>query len=126
MVTGSCLCGAVGFEIEGDLPSANACHCTQCRKQSGHVWASTDVAQSALRLTREDGLCWYRSSENVRRGFCGNCGSFLFWDPATSDEIAVAMGALDTPTGGKLESHIFVAFKGDYYQIDDGLPQNQT
>lgn len=126
MISGSCLCGAVAFEIDGDLPTANVCHCAQCRKQSGHYWASTDIPASALRLTRDDGLRWYRSSAKVRRGFCAICGSFLFWDPLTRDEIAVAMGSLDAPTNGRLESHIFVAFKGDYYDIADGLPQNQT
>ena len=126
MVAGSCLCGAVAFEITGALPPADACHCSQCRKQSGHFWASTDIPRTALRMTREDGLRWYRSSEKVRRGFCSACGSFLFWQPVEGDTIAVAMGALDAPTGGRLEKHIFVADKGDYYDISDGLPQELT
>jgi len=116
----------VTFQIDGTLPPANACHCGQCRKQSGHFWASTDIARSSLHMTRDDGLRWYQSSARVRRGFCRACGSFLFWDPQTKDEIAVAMGSLDVPTDGTLERHIFVGFKGDYYDIDDDLPQNQT
>ncbi|SFN58054.1 GFA family protein [Dokdonella immobilis] len=50
----------------------------------------------------------------------------LFWDPDRSDHdfIAVAMGALDAPTGTRLAKHIFVADKGDYYEIKDGLPQS--
>jgi hypothetical protein len=35
------------------------------------------------------------------------------------------MGAFDTPTSTHLDRHIFVAEKGDYYEIADGLPQNQ-
>lgn len=62
----------------------------------------------------------------MRHGFCGTCGSFLFWDPSASGKIAVAMGALDAPTGGRLDKHIFVASKRDYYEISDGLPQNET
>ena len=68
---------------------------------------------------------WYQSSAKVRRGFCGVCGSSLFWDPIFRDFIGVAMGAFDTPTGTHLEMHIFVAEKGDYYDITDALPQNQ-
>jgi hypothetical protein len=121
--TGSCLCGAVGFEIAGPLPTPNACHCSQCRKQSGHFWASTDVPRAAVTIRGEDGLTWYRSSDKARRGFCSTCGAFLFWEPTDSDAIAVAMGALDQPTDSKLGEHIHVADKGDYYELVDGLPQ---
>lgn len=71
-----------------------------------------------------DNVTWYHSSEAVRRGFCATCGSFLFWDPIRLDVIAVAMGAFDVPTATRLEKHIFVADKGDYYDIADGLPQS--
>ena len=125
MHKGSCLCGAVSFEVSGKLGTPDACHCTQCRKQSGHYWASTDVPRDALTIHGADSLSWFRSSEKVRRGFCSTCGSSLFWDPIGKDKIAIAMGAFDKPTGIKLGIHIFVADKGDYYDIMDGLPQNQ-
>jgi len=125
MITGSCLCGAVSLEIDGALPGASACHCRQCRKQSGHHWASVHILRSALRLTCDEGLRWYQSSEKVRRGFCGTCGAFLFWDPKVEDKISISMGILDAPTGTHLEQHIFVATKGDYYHISDDLPQSQ-
>lgn len=124
MHKGSCLCGAVRFEVNCPLRPPDACHCTQCRKQSGHFWASTDVPRTALTLHGEDKLTWFRSSEKVRRGFCSTCGSALFWDPIQKDIIAIAMGAFDQPTDTRLAMHIFVASKGDYYEIGDGLPQN--
>ena len=123
MHKGSCLCGAVSFEVEGDLPTPDACHCSQCRKQSGHYWASTEVDRSALTIRGEDKIVWYQSSEKIRRGFCSVCGSVLFWDPAHRDWIAIAMGAFEAPTGTRLGKHIFTADKGDYYEIADGLPQ---
>lgn len=123
MHKGSCLCGGVTFELSGDLAPPSVCHCSQCRKQSGHVWASTHVPQTALTLTAQDTLAWYRSSVNAQRGFCGSCGSFLFWRHDGEEEISIAMGAFDTPSGVKLARHIFVADKGDYYALDDGLPQ---
>jgi hypothetical protein len=125
MHTGSCLCGSVTFKIEGDLAVPDACHCTQCRKQSGHFWVSTEVLKTNLTLEGEDNLTWYQASERVRRGFCARCGSFLFWDPIFKEKIGIAMGAFDTPTQTQLGLHIFVADKGDYYEITDGLPQNQ-
>jgi hypothetical protein len=125
MRTGSCLCGAVNFEVTGDLPGPDACHCTQCRKHSGHYFASTDVARAALTIRGEEHVSWFQSSAKVRRGFCKRCGSSLFWDPIFKDRIGIAMGAFDSPTGTRLAIHIFVADKGDYYDIADGLPQNQ-
>ena len=73
----------------------------------------------------EEHVRWYQASAKVRRGFCGTCGSFLFWDPPARASIAIAMGAFDGPTGTSLGHHIFVADQGDYYTIADGLPQNQ-
>lgn len=125
MHKGSCLCGAVSFEVAGELPAPDACHCSMCRKQSGHFWASTDVAREALTLHGEDKLTWFQASEKVRRGFCSVCGAFLFWDPPARSRIAIAMGAFDKPTETLLAKHIFTADKGDYYEIADGLPQNE-
>lgn len=124
MHTGSCLCGAVKFQVEGELKPPDGCHCIQCRKTSGHYWASTDVPRQALKVEGEFNVAWYRSSEKVQRGFCSTCGASLFWDPIHKDFIGVAMGAFDAPTNAKLAIHIYVADKGDYYDIKDGLPQN--
>jgi len=123
MKKGSCLCGGVSFVVTGDLAAPDACHCVQCRKQSGHYFASTDVPRSAIVITGQENLTWYQSSEKVRRGFCSTCGAALFWDPRARDGIGVAMGAFDTPTSTHLEKHIFVAEKGDYYEIADDVPQ---
>ena len=123
MHKGSCLCGAVKFEVDGNLPPPDACHCSQCRKHSGHVFASTDVPRAALAIQGGDGIAWFRSSAAVRRGFCRTCGSSLFWDPIHRDSIAIAMGAFDLPTATRLAIHVHVSSKGDYYDITDGLPQ---
>jgi hypothetical protein len=129
---GSCLCGAVRFDVAGDLPAPDACHCTQCRKHSGHYFVSTDLPRAAVTIHGGEHVTWFRSSEKVRRGFCATCGSSLFWDPIPDpsqpgrrDFIAIAMGAFDKPTHTKIRIHIHVADKGDYYEIADGLPQNE-
>jgi len=125
MPKGFCLCGAVSFEVEGALAPPDACHCTLCRRQSGHYWASTNVPRAALTVRGGENVNWYQSSEKVRRGFCATCGSVLFWDPPHKDWTSIAMGAFDAPTGTELEMHIFTADKGDYYEIADGLPQHE-
>ncbi len=122
---GSCLCGAVRFEVDGDLPAPTACHCSRFRKHTGHFEAGTDVPRSQVRITGEQHITWFHSSDRVRRGFCSTCGSSLFFDPIDLDWIGIMMGAFDTPTRTRLAMHIFVADKGDYYDIADGLPQNR-
>lgn len=124
MHSGSCLCGAVTFQVEGELNPPDACHCSRCRKQSGHFWASTDLPRSAVTVHGAEHVTWYQASEKVRRGFCRTCGAALFWDPVFKETLAIAMGAFDTPTNTKLALHIHVESKGDYYELGDGVPQN--
>ncbi len=121
MLKGSCLCGGISFQARGTARDPAACHCGQCRKQSGHYWAAVNVALDDLTIIGAP--TWYAASAAARRGFCGTCGSFLFWQGADEDEMGVALGALDGPTGLRLERHIFTADKGDYYDIRDGVPQ---
>lgn len=123
--SGSCLCGAVAFEIDGPLGDVVCCHCSQCRKQTGHVHATTQAEKKHLHMLREDGLAWYHATPGARRGFCSKCGSTLFWEELGRDDVAILAGALDAPTGLKTVKHIFVADKGDYYELNDGLPQYQ-
>ncbi len=124
MLKGSCQCGRIRFEVTAAMTSPMACHCVQCRKQSGHYFASANVPRSALALEGAEHLRWYASSPGVRRGFCAHCGSWLFWEPVGRSWTSVALGAIDGATGLALERHIFVAEKGDYYEIGDGLPQD--
>ena len=129
MMKGTCLCGAVSFELEGTLERPpEACHCSQCRKQSGHFLVAANVPRKALTVHGADRVTWYQSSKQVQRGFCSVCGSSLFWNPTIEgyEFIAVAMGAFELPTGTRIAKHTFVGDKGDYYDIDDGLPQSQS
>ena len=122
---GSCLCGGVVYEVEGDLRDVIGCHCTQCRKQTGHFMAATAAKHTNFRVVKQDTLTWYTSSDFAERAFCSTCGSTLFWQRKGGDYIAIAAGTLDTPTGIKIEGHIFCADKGDYYEITDGAYQRQ-
>ena len=123
MHEGSCLCGRVRFEVEGDLPGPDACHCGNCRKHSGHYFVSTDVPRAALTVHGEENVRWFRSSDKARRGFCSVCGSSLFWDPIGRDWTGVAMVAFAKPNGTRIAFHVYTAEKGDYYDIADGVEQ---
>jgi hypothetical protein len=122
-VTGSCLCGAVRFRVTGPLRPVIACHCTQCRKQTGHYLAATGALLKDFNMLEDRGLKWFEASDIAKRGFCSHCGSTLFWQGHDADYIAIAAGSIEQPTGLSIKAHIFVADKGDYYDFDDGLPQ---
>jgi hypothetical protein len=123
MSRGGCLCGGVRYEVRGPLREVMACHCSQCRRTSGHYAAMTSAASADLVLTRADTLAWYASSPAAERGFCRVCGSNLFWKPKAEERMSITAGTLDMPTGLKMNEHIFVADKADYYELDDDLPK---
>ena len=120
---GGCLCGAVRYEVRGPLRGVVNCHCGQCRRSHGHVAAYSSVRAQDLVLREAGTLTWFRSSERARRGFCGICGSRLFWEPLGQGRLAVAAGSFDPPSGLETIGHIFTAEAGDYYEITDGLEQ---
>ena len=121
--TGGCLCGAVRYEVHGPLRAVVMCHCTQCRRMTGHIMAATAARHRDFRLLSEEGLRWYTSSEEARRGFCMLCGSTLFWQGAARDYLSIAAGSLDDSSGLRIACHIFTADKGGYYEIVDSAPQ---
>jgi hypothetical protein len=93
-----------------------------CRRWHGHVGAYAAVDRPELVLVEQRGLKWHASSPKVRRGFCGECGSSLFFDQDDLPKMAFCAGSVDEPTDLRSKAHIFVASKGDYYAIaDDGL-----
>ena len=124
---GGCLCGKGQFEIQGAPRDIINCHCSKCRKFHGNYGAYTSVKVENLKLTKQTGLKWYKSltdeTPHVRRGFCSECGSSLFWHPKDQPNIAVAAGSLESPTHLKTIGHIWCSQISDYYQIADHLPR---
>ena len=106
--TGGCLCGAVRFSIQGALREITICHCAMCRRASTSVGAYTACAPDAIAISGAK-LRWYRSSPIARRGFCGKCGSQLFWEPSHGDHLSVSVGSLDDASTLPIGKHIFVA-----------------
>ncbi|MCT8971031.1 GFA family protein [Microbaculum marinisediminis] len=120
---GRCACGAVSYVLRGPLRPVVFCHCESCRRQSGHIVSATSVPLDRLSVTGAENLGDWQATPDAVRQFCKVCGSHLFWRGHDATSISVMAGSLDTPTGLTPWGHIFVAEKGDYYEISDGLPQ---
>jgi hypothetical protein len=117
-VTGRCLCGAVRFEVDGPLRDVVLCHCGECRRWAGHVWAASAARREDVSVVEDGALRWIDSPESeshARRGFCCECGSGLFWDAPGRETISFSAGALDPPTGLRTVREIYTEFAGDYY-----------
>jgi hypothetical protein len=122
-VTGGCYCGRVRYRASGVSRQVTECHCSQCRKQAGHRYASTGAKTSDIEIDGAANITWYLASPEAERGFCSTCGSHLFWRRSTKDYTAILAASLDEPSGFRIAKHIFVDDKGDYYDIADGLPR---
>ena len=126
--SGRCICGAVAFEVNGPLRDVLLCHCTECRRWAGHVWAATAALVEDVRFVEDRGLRWIDSPDSAhdaRRGFCSECGSSLFWQAPGRDRISIAPGCLDEPTGIRTMGQIWVASAGDYYELDERVPSHE-
>lgn len=126
MMRGSCLCGAVRYEIDGPFEEIHHCHCSKCRKAHGAAFSTFGrTGNRGLRfLSGEQKVRHFRSSPPVQRSFCGECGSNLFFrfDPLP-ETVWVAVASLDDDPGLRPQAHIFVGSRAPWHAITDDLPQ---
>lgn len=125
--SGRCLCGAVAYEVHGPLRDILLCHCEECRRCGGYLGAFCSAHLEHFTLLEDSALRWVespRSDRRARRGFCTECGSSLFWQPAEGGRISIAAGTLDRPTGLRIAGHYFSHDAGDFDALpEDGLPR---
>ncbi len=125
MLSGSCLCGTVAYEISGDLGPIGNCHCRTCRKAHSAAFATTArVDRTAFRWTKGDTVVTsFESTPGKKRHFCPRCGSHLMaaWD--NTPYVIVRVGSLDTDPGRKPVVHIWTSLKAPWHEITDEIPQ---
>jgi hypothetical protein len=123
--SGGCLCGAVRYVAHGPLRDVLVCHCVDCLRFHGGPGHYTSVPKAELELLEQRGLHWRQmpsSDADAERGFCGECGSSLFWRAPSRVTVSVTAGTLDGPTGIRTTGHIYDAQRADWEHVDD-LPR---
>jgi hypothetical protein len=123
---GSCLCGGVRYEIDGELGAFGYCHCTSCRKASGSAHgANVGVDKGRFHLLAgAELLREYESSPGKLRVFCSRCGSPMYaYLTKSPDVIRVRLGSLDTPLHDRPRAHTWVSDKATWEPIEDSVPQ---
>lgn len=123
-VHGSCLCGAVQFTAGLPQKWCAHCHCTMCRRHHGAgyvTWVGFHAGQVEI-ADPESNLRWHESSPGARRGFCGVCGSSLFFEAERwAGETHVALGCIDEPHPFVPTAHAFYDTHVTWMAIDGNL-----
>lgn len=93
--SGGCQCGAVRFSADPDLENGHLCHCRMCQKAVGAPFAAhVGVATATLKFTR-GAASEFESSKDIFRGFCSNCGTYLYFRRNGSKRQSMAIAAFD-------------------------------
>jgi hypothetical protein len=125
MVRGSCLCGGVRFEIDGETTPIGMCHCSKCRKVSG-------VASNANFMAGRDRLRWISGEDAISKfalpsGWgtwrCAVCGSPTPMLHPSGGAYWVPAGLLDSDPGVRVAGHIYVGSKAPWDEIGGSAPQ---
>lgn len=121
-LSGKCLCERIRYTIDGEARGVVNCHCSLCRRSTGHFMAATAARVEDVEISG-DTLKWYDAASGAQYGFCGECGSTLFWrTERRSDMISVAAGTLTPPTGLETVAAIYADYASDYHVFDPTIP----
>lgn len=121
--TGRCLCGQVRYEFTGPPSGVDYCHCDSCRRNcSAPVTAFIEVPRDRFKFTGAQPKT-FDSSPGIRRLFCGECGSPVAYDGDWDTKcIHLYLVALDEPEAFAPKSHVFVAERLSWFEMNDKLP----
>ncbi len=119
--TGSCLCGAVTYEIKNAPKEVGACHCGMCRKWSGGIFIGVACTSDQVTFQGEENITVYTSSPWAERGFCKKCGSSLFYRVTApgpnQGDLHIGFGTIDDQSGMTVTEEIFIDRKPDAYSL---------
>ena len=126
-VPGSCLCGAVAFEVRPDWKAIHNCHCTRCRKARAAAFTTNGftAVENLVFLRGEDNIESYKvpAARFFRQNFCRTCGSGMPRKDPERGFAVIPFGALDGDPGSGADDHIYVADGAPWYAIADRLPR---
>jgi hypothetical protein len=127
LYSGSCLCGGLRYEIQGEIGDIVQCHCRKCRKANGTAFATNaPIKKADFKIVQGEHLLKkFQSSATTQRCFCADCGSpIISIKTETPDLYRLRIGTLDTPLQQKPTQHIFAASKAEWDTICDGFVQH--
>ena len=125
-LTGGCQCGAVRYKVQTPELGGSYCHCRMCQKASGGVFG-TFLEVDREKLVWTDGeASVYRSSKIATRGFCGACGTPLYFAYDDGGRVDLTVGALDEPELVTPRYHFAIESRLDHLHHLDDLPEERS
>lgn len=121
---GSCLCGAVRYEVQDAFEYSQCCHCADCRRATGSAFKPfAGIGIGKLKITEGEGRILKYGGAAAHDVHCGVCGSLLFSVVRSGAYAHVTLGTLQDEPSIRPSAHIFVADKAPWHEITDDLPQ---
>lgn len=122
---GKCLCGAVEFELDGDIPNLYQCHCSLCRKVTGSAAnAAFRIGAGQLRwVSGRQKISEYVTATGFKSHFCGDCGSPLPNLTGNDRSYWVPVGLLEGDEELELVAHLFTGSRAAWDQLAEGVEQ---
>jgi hypothetical protein len=126
-IGGSCLCGAVSFEVEAPTSKFVHCHCSRCRKATGTAFAS-NIYVEPFQLTWKSGRDAIERYDHVAarsfaKWFCRNCGCPMPRVSRSGRTVVIPAGSLDQSPIDRPRAHIFWDSRVSWVSIEDPLPR---
>jgi hypothetical protein len=132
-IEGQCLCGAVRFALRPPLEPVTLCHCRSCRLSRGAAfvaWTSVPTERFAF-VAGEAEVSWYRSSRQIRWGFCRNCGSSMFYvadeeghpEAPAVGHVYVSLGSVTSQVGARPVAHVSYEESVPWLEGSNELPK---
>ena len=122
---GGCLCGSIRYRATGEPQRPHYCHCRMCQRGVGApltAWVNFHL----------DGFAWagdepayYRSSPDLRRGFCATCGAAICTIADGDDYVCVTLASLDDPEAISPTFHMWTSSAVSWLKVDDKLPRHK-
>ncbi len=124
-VKGSCLCGAVSFELALPSKFCAHCHCSNCRRAHGAAFVTyVGFRQDQLQLSGADRLTRYLTETGATRSFCNRCGSTLFYEgPRWEGDVHVVLANIEDQIDRPPGAHVYVDHRAPWCEILDELPR---
>lgn len=123
MIKGSCLCGKVNYQIDGNISDIVHCHCETCRKAHSAAFSSVAaVSDKKFSLTGAQHLNSFESSAGKHRFFCQHCGSQIYAKRDNTQHVVLRVGSIDGEVNSKELAHTWVSDKASWHQVNQPLP----
>lgn len=119
---GGCLCGAVRYSADGEPLNERICHCRLCQKAIGAAF-NARILFRAEDVTLNGPVGRFRSSREVIRGFCMQCGTTVTSERPQMHFVGLTAGSLDDPSVFRPAMHIWTSSRQPWVTLNDGLPQ---